>query len=490
VGVTQNSDAPLDTIIAGCGFGGIAMAIALKKSGFDSFVIFERAADIGGVWRDNTYPGAACDVPSRLYSYSFEQDHSWSKQFAPQSEIHSYLKHCIAKYRLEPHIRLETEILSASFNEETGCWTIETGDGARYQAKAFISAVGLFNHPAIPDIAGRDDFKGPSFHSACWDHGCDLTGKTIAVIGTGASAIQFVPEIAKEAARLYVFQRTPQYVFPKGDRGGAPGAALSSWRAAITQRYRRLRIFMRFEQGTRRRASPKLTKEGEDNFLEHLRRAVPDAAFRDKLIPHYPLGCKRVLRSDHWYPALTRPNVELVDSPISRISPDGLETTDGTGRKVDAIIYGTGFTPTNYLTPMRITGIAGCDLNRSWRDGAEAYLGICVTGFPNFFMLYGPNTNLSGSIIYMLESEARYIARCLRTLRGKRARFMTVREAAQRRYNEAVQKRINATVLVDDSCHSYFRTATGKVTTQWPGYSTEFRLRTSRIKQSDFEFRE
>ncbi len=467
--------------IAGAGFGGIALAIALKKAGFEDFTLYERSDSLGGVWRDNAYPGAACDVPSRFYCYSFEQDYDWSSFCAPQRQILDYLNHCADKYGVAPHIRFGTEIASAAFDEGAARWTLQTRQGDRIEADMFVSAVGLFNRPRIPAVYGREDFTGDQFHSSQWPENFDPAGRSIAVIGTGASAVQIVPSIAESAGRLAVFQRTPQYVGSMGGRTGDLDGG--SW---LTRRIERAKLFWRFETGTRRRASERLTKKGEAAFLDHLERAVPDDALRERLTPRYPLGCKRVLRSDGWYPALQRDNVELVDTPVSRIVLDGIVTEDGRHVEADTIVWCTGFTPTDYLAPMRVTGAGGRDLNMAWREGAEAYLGLAVDGFPNFFMMYGPNTNLSGSIIFMLECQARYVADAVRNLSRKGARSMAVRAGRLRAYNEMVQRRIAKTVLVHPSCHSYFRTASGKVTTQWPGFMSEYRWRTRRVRNSDY----
>ena len=471
--------------IAGAGFGGIALAVYLKRAGIHSFTIHERAADIGGVWRDNAYPGAACDVPSLLYSFSFAQDYAWSVSYAPQAEILDYLRHCVARYGLAPHLRFGCEIAAATFDEGAGRWHLKTGTGQCVEADIFVSAVGLFNRPAVPDIPGRDGFAGIQFHSAQWHAGCDLAGKRVAVIGTGASAIQIVPAIAPTVGKLHVFQRSPHHVLPRADPGLV--AAGSGWRM-LARRVRRLRIFLQFENAVRRRGSPRLTRKGEQAFRAHLESQVSDPALRARLTPAFPLGCKRVLQSNDWYAALQRPNVELVDTPIEAIGRDFIRTRDGRSRPVDVIIYGTGFTPTDYLAPMRVIGRGGRDLNDAWRDGAEAYLGIAVSGFPNFFMLYGPNTNAVGSIIHMLESQARYIVRCVETLRRAGASWMDVRDAVQRDYNATILRRLGATVLVHPSCHSYFRSPTGKVTTQWPGFMSEYRRRTRKIRLADYAF--
>lgn len=479
---------PYRIVIIGSGFGGIAMAIALKRAGFGEFSIIERSGDIGGVWRDNGYPGAACDVPSRLYCYSFEQDYDWSAAFAPQAEIYEYLRRCADKYGVRPHVRFNTEIAGAVFDERAGNWSLTTTAGETIEADVVISAMGLFNRPKLPDIPGREAFAGVQFHSSRWNHDYALDGKSVAVIGTGASAIQFVPEIAKIVGRLAVFQRTPHYIMPKEQRGTAPAERSRFQRSALGRALERFRIFYNMEKGTRRRSSLAMTEAAERVFLKGLERQVPDPALRAKLTPDYHLGCKRVLRSDDWYPALQRPNVELVTTPIERIDATGITTADGNHRDFDAIIHGTGFTPTDFLSPVKLTGLNGLTLDDAWRDGAEAYLGVTVSGFPNFFIMYGPNTNLSGSIVFMLESESRYIVRCLRAMRRRGARYMAVDGAAQRRHNAEIQSRIAQTVIMDDNCHSYFRTETGKVTTQWPGYLTEYRLRTSRVHAGDYVF--
>lgn len=475
-------------VIVGSGFGGIAMAIALKKAGFTEFTIIERSDDIGGVWRDNGYPGAACDVPSRLYSYSFEQQYDWSESFAPQREIHDYLRQCAEKYGVLPHIRFNTEIQSAAFDEKSGSWSLKTTADETIDADIFISAMGLFNRFKLPDIHGREDFAGTSFHSSHWNHDYPLDGKSVAVIGTGASAIQFVPEIAKQVKHLSVFQRTPHYIMPKEKRGSSPAERSRFQRSVLGRELERFKIFLNMEKGTRRRSSIPMTEAAEQVFLRGLEKQVPDPVLRAKLTPDYHLGCKRVLRSDDWYPALQRPNVELVDAAIANIYDRGIKTEDGRAREFDTIIYGTGFTPTDFLSPLQLTGLNGIELNQAWCDGAEAYLGVTIAGFPNLFMMYGPNTNLSGSIIFMLESQSRYIVKCIRSLRRRKARYMAVNEQAQRKLNEEIQRRIATTVIMDDNCHSYFKTASGKVTTQWPGYLTEYRLRTSRVHAGDYLF--
>ncbi len=469
--------------IAGAGFGGIGLAIALKKAGFHDFTIHERAAAVGGVWRDNHYPGAACDVPSRLYSYSFEPEYGWSTAYGRGPEIRAYIDRCVAKYGIGPHIRFNSEIATAAFDEGARKWRLETVSGETIEADMFVSAVGLFNKPKLPDIPGRERFAGPSFHSAWWNHDVELAGKTVAVIGTGASAVQFVPAIAPRVARLHLYQRTPQYVMPKIVRDDASVADGSR----LAHAYQRLRLFMTFEKAGRRRGSDKLVAQSQQAFLNHLAAKVADPELRAKLTPAYRWGCKRVLQSNDWYDALVRDNVEVVTAPIAAIDAAGVRTADGTLRPADVVIYGTGFTPTDYLTPMRVTGAGGRTLSEAWRGGAEAYLGLTVSGFPNFFMMYGPNTNTVTSIIFMLENQARYIVSAARRL-ARRGGTMDLRPEVLRRFNDDVQARLNRTVLVDADCASYFRTETGKVTTNWPGWLTEYWYRTRRVRARDYEF--
>jgi cation diffusion facilitator CzcD-associated flavoprotein CzcO len=455
----------------------------------NEFVMLERAGDVGGVWRDNTYPGAACDVVSRFYSFSYDQDYEWSEAFAPQPEIWSYAQMVAARHGIKQHVRFNTEVVSATFDEKEGLWTVETAKGDRITTPVLVSAVGLFNRANMPEFPGRDSFKGVSFHSSAWNHGFDLTGKTVAVIGCGASAVQFIPKIAPKVAALHLFQRTPQYVMPKTIfPGNSPFDAWLQKRRWL-RGLARLKIHLMFERFIwRRRWRPELRLKGEAAFRALLEAKVKDPELRKKLTPSYPMGCKRQLVSDVFYDAMVRPNVDVITDPIERIEPEGVRTRDGRLTKADAIIYGTGFTCTDYLTPMQVRGLGGRDLNEAWRNGAEAYLGITVTGFPNFFMLYGPNTNAISSIIFMLESQARYIVSCIRTLRRKGARYMNVRAATQRDFNADTQSRLSTTVAARSDCFSYYKDPSGKITTNWPGYATEYHWKTRAMKPADFEF--
>jgi len=474
-------------VIIGAGFGGIGLAIKLKTSGFSDFVILEKSASIGGVWNYNRYPGAACDVPSHLYSFSFEPRADWPERYASQAEILKYLKHCVRKYGLEPHVILGAEVTEASWNEEAACWTIRTADGRVLASQALVTATGQLSRPFIPQLQGLKDFSGTAFHSARWPDKCDLAGKRVAVVGTGASAIQVVPSIAPLAGKLYVFQRSAAYVLPKLDRKYSrlelflfrflPGALKLS----------RLRMYLQHEA----RAFAFVTwraaltaKRGA--FLRYLERRVRDPALRKRLVPDYNLGCKRILLSNEFFPAMARADVELVTHGIREIRPHSIVDLTGAERDVDVIIFATGFSATGFLVPMKISGVAGQDLHQSWKEGAEAYLGISVAGFPNLFMLYGPNTNLAhNSIVYMLESQIRYVIACLERLRRGDIRVLDVKRTIQDGFNARLQRRLQKSVWAK-GCTSWYLTASRKNTTNWPGYTLGFRLQTRAPRWDDY----
>lgn len=475
-------------LIIGCGFGGIAMAIALQKAGIEEFTILERASDVGGVWHDNSYPGAACDVASRLYSLSGDSDFDWSGPFAPRDEILSYIHECVRRHGIREHVHFDTEVLGADFDEASGIWTVETAAGKRYTTPILISAIGLFSNPSIPSFPGRERFKGAQFHSARWDHDCDLAGKRVAVFGNGASAIQIVPQIAPKVEKLLLFQRSPQYVMPRSAFPGSSKWDLRLERHPSLRWLARMKIFFTFERFILARRKPEMRLKGEAAFRAILEAKVKDPELRRKLTPTYPMGCKRQLVSDKWYDALVRPNVEVINDPVAAVEPEGVRTQDEALRPVDVIIYATGFSTTSFLTPTRIKGLDGKELNEIWRDGAEAYLGISVTGFPNFFMLYGPNTNVGGSIIHMLECQARYVVSAIRALRRRRVRYMNLRADVQKHFNDKLQERLSRTVSARTDCLTYYKAPNGRITTQWPGYALEYRFRTHSVRSGDYEF--
>ncbi|HEX4811995.1 MAG TPA: NAD(P)/FAD-dependent oxidoreductase, partial [Nonomuraea sp.] len=405
--------------IIGAGFGGLCMAIQLERAGIGSYTVFEKADGLGGTWRDNSYPGAGCDIPSHLYSYSFEKYASWTRRYPEQSEILGYLEHCADKYDVRRKIRFGTEVRRAAFDGSRWQLTTAPRDGADEAERAetfdvVVMGVGQLNRPRLPDIPGMSDFTGVSFHSARWNHDHDLTGRHVAVIGTGSSAAQFIPRIAERVARLHVFQRTPNWVIPKPDAAFGPLARLAFHHVPGLQRAYREWIY-RYAESTLYPALAHGWSAGllRRRALRHLHDQVPDPDLRARLTPDYPPGCKRVVIDSSFYPALTRDNVEVISEKIVRIAPGGVETTEGL-REVDTIVYATGFRSTEFLSPMDVAGRDGRSLRDQWAGGAEAYLGISMPNFPNLFLLYGPNTNLGhNSIIFMIECQVNHIMACL-----------------------------------------------------------------------------
>ncbi len=477
----KRTHAPRIAII-GTGFGGLGLAIRLKQSGIHDFTLFEKASDLGGVWRDNTYPGAACDVPSHLYSFSFEQDHGWINRYGGSKEIHSYLSHCADKYEIRPHIQFNTEITAADFDEIKGIWRIQSAAGEVIEAEIFVAAVGQLNRPSYPKLKGLESFQGKTFHSATWDHDYDLKGKRVAVIGTGASAIQFVPEIAQQVAHLDVFQRSAPYVVPKPDRVYPPLERTLFKKIPILQSLDRAMQYASHE--VRLLGFTTYVNEtslAEYAFQNHIRAVVKDHKLRHRLTPDYPIGCKRILVSNHWYKTLLMPNVGLVTEDIIEITSEGILTQDGQLHPADAIIFGTGFTATQFLAPMQINGLKSLNLRTLWKDSAEAYLGLTVSGFPNLYMMYGPNTNLGhSSIVYMLESQTNYILDAIRTLTQKNLRYTDVKADIQNDFNADIQERMKGTMWAQ-GCTSWYQTADGKNTNNWPGFTFEYRKRTRKF---------
>ncbi|GAA3172170.1 NAD(P)/FAD-dependent oxidoreductase [Blastococcus jejuensis] len=477
----------LAVTIVGAGFGGIGMAVRLAQAGIDDITVLERADRVGGVWAANSYPGAACDIPASLYSFSFAPKADWTRRYPPQEEIQAYLHDTAERFGVLPRIRFGTEVRSAQFDEAAARWVLDLADGGTHECDVLITACGQLSRPAIPAIPGREEFAGVAFHSATWRHDHDLTGRRVAVVGTGASAIQFLPHVAEQAAHTTLFQLDAPHVIPKPDRPYPPWLRTAFRRVPGLLRLNRAATYVQYEM--RAVAFTKWTglmRLIDGQARRHLRRQVGDPALREAVAPQGEPGCKRILLSNDYYPALTRPSVEVVRTPISRVLPDGLRTDDGVVHPVDTIIWGTGFAATDFLTPMTVTGPGGRDLREAWADGAEAYLGIAVAGFPNLFLLYGPNTNLGhNSIVYMLESQIRYVVQAVRRVAARPA-ALSVRPEVQRRFNEWVQDRITATVW-DRGCTSWYRTASGRNTTNWPDFTFAYRARTRRFDEADYE---
>lgn len=485
---TSRRSAAVRVLIIGAGFAGLGLAIRLKQAGIDDFLILEKADDVGGCWRENRYPGAACDVPSHLYSFSFEPKADWSRKFAPQAEILDYARHCADKYQLRERIRFGREVSDAVFDESAGQWRITCANGEQWRAQSLVCALGQLSRPAIPRLDGIERFRGKAFHSAQWDAGAPLDGQRVAVIGTGASAIQFVPQIAPKVAELLLFQRSAPYVIPKPDRPYADWERRLKARLPWLQRLDRgLKYIQHEARALAFTVFPPLMKAMRLNFHLHMRRSIGDAQLRARLQPDYPMGCKRILISNDYYPALARSNVRLVDSGIREVTEDAIVTRDGQRHPVDTIIYGTGFAATEFLAPMSVRGLGGRELNQAWRDGAEAYKGISVSGFPNLFILYGPNTNLGhNSIIYMLESQFPYVLACLRLIHDEHLKYLDVKPQVQQRFNQRLQHDLSHTIW-ERGCDSWYKTAAGRNTNNWPGFTFRYRQQTRQPEFADYD---
>jgi cation diffusion facilitator CzcD-associated flavoprotein CzcO len=474
--------------ILGAGAGGLCAAIQLRAAGIETFTIFERSDGVGGTWRDNTYPGAGCDVPSHLYSFSFAPKVDWTRRYAFQPEILGYFEGLVERCGLGPHLRLGTEVVSATWDDTTSTWTVGLADGSSETADVVISGLGQLNRPYVPDVPGLGGFGGAWFHSARWDHGHDLRGERVAVIGIGASAIQFVPQVAKEARQLVLFQRSSNYVAPKKDRPFRPWERWMLANVPGVERAYRESIYWRLEArfAIMRRGS-RLGRLLRGRFEEQLRPLVSPRLSEEALIPDYPPGCKRILIADDWYPTLLRPNVSVVTDDVARITPTGV--VDGAGREwpVDTIIFGTGFRTTEFLAPLRIQGRGGAELNEAWAGGARAYLGVSVPRFPNLFLLYGPNTNLGhNSILFMIEQQVAYTLSMLAVAMERGAAAVDVRPGAAERFDSEVQTAASGTVWAED-CHSWYKTEDGRITNNWVDHTTTYRALLAQPDLSDWE---
>ncbi|MET9239752.1 NAD(P)/FAD-dependent oxidoreductase [Nonomuraea sp. NPDC003709] len=474
--------------IIGSGFAGIGMAIKLKEAGYHDFVILEKAADLGGTWRDNTYPGCACDVPSHMYSYSYELNPGWSRMFSPQEEIWDYMRSCADKYGVTPHIRYGKRVVALEYDDGRRDWSVTTDDGATLRVNAVVSAIGALHIPKFPEISGCESFAGPAFHSAEWDHSIDLTGKRVAVIGTGASAIQFVPQIAPAASHLTVFQRTPPWIHPKPDFAITPATRRILGLPGLARTMRNAIYWALETRALGFTVDPRLMKAHEKLALRHLEAQVPDPDLRRRLTPGYLIGCKRILISSDYYPALTRDNVELVTHGITEIRPRSIVDSSGAEHEVDAIVYGTGFKVVDALQEQHIVGKGGRKLQDAWQDGIETYYGIATSGFPNLFFLLGPNTGLGhNSVVFMIESQVRYIIDCLRLLSRTQARAVDVKPGAQRAFARRLRERLDPLVWNAGGCDSWYLDEHGVNRTIWPGFTFEYWARTRRVKPSAYE---
>ena len=483
---------PLDVLVVGAGFGGIGTAVRLRDQGVTDFVLLEKGDGVGGVWRDNTYPGAACDVKSHLYSFSFAPN-DWSRTYAPQPEILAYLQRVADEHAVPAHCRFGREVATADWVEDAGAWEVVTADGEVWVARVLVSGVGQLSRPAWPHLPGLADFAGPTMHSARWDHDLDLDGRRVAVIGTGASAIQLVPGIVDRVAHMTVFQRSAPWILPKGDRPYRPLERQVLDRVPGAQRLVREWIFWTNELRVLafNKQDSLLGRASELLCRRHIANQVRDPQLRQVVTPDHPIGCKRVLVSNDWYPALDRDHVDVVTDGIGRVVEEGIITEDGRLVEADVLVFGTGFHSTDFLAPMQVTGRDGRELHEVWDEGggAEAYLGMAVPGFPNLFLLYGPNTNLGhNSIIFMIESQIRYLEGAVAHLREHPDETIEVEPEVFGAYNDQVQEEIAASVW-NAGCDSWYKTASGKVTNNWPGAAFRYRLATRRFQPSHYRRR-
>jgi cation diffusion facilitator CzcD-associated flavoprotein CzcO len=481
--------------IVGGGLSGLAIAIQLARSGLRSFTVLEQSDGVGGTWRDNVYPGAACDVPSHLYSFSFAPKTDWSRRFAEQPEILSYAEQCVQRFHLEPHLRLRTTVQRAEFDEESGAWrlTLAADDGAveTIRADTVVFACGQLNRPFIPDLVGLDTFTGPSWHSARWDHDSDLTGKQVAVIGSGASAIQFVPPVAGTCDSLTIFQRSPNFVGPKKDRAYSPSTRRLLNRVRIVELAYRWWIYWTLEaRWLCFRKDSWAGRKLQEMFTKGIRaELVSERLPEASVVPDYPVGCKRILISNDWYPTLMRTDVTVVDAPVDHIEPDAVVTADGDRHPADVLIFGTGFVTTEFLAHIPITGQGGQTLAEEWRDGARAYLGTAVPGFPNCYFLYGPNTNLGhNSILFMVERQVNLILQALavqtRSSGGTGTPVVGVTTQAYEREDRRTQDLVSRTAWVAN-CRSWYKNASGRVTNNWPTWTVRYWRDTLRLRPAD-----
>jgi cation diffusion facilitator CzcD-associated flavoprotein CzcO len=475
-------------VVIGSGFGGLGAAIALRKAGFRDVVVLEKADSLGGTWRENTYPGCACDIPSHLYSFSFERNPRWTETYSPQAEIRAYLEHCADRYDVRRHLRLGQEAVSATLDEATGRWTVTTKQGAVFEARFVIGAVGPLHRFSLPKIPGLSSFKGKVIHSARWDPSFDPRGKRVATVGSGASAIQLIPELVKDVAYLCSFQRTPAWVLPRNERRYTEIEKRLFEAVPAATWLLRKQIYLGHELRTLGFVRDRrILALAERLAVRHMEKAVKDPKVREILTPRYRMGCKRILMSNTYYPALAQPHVEVLGGALSQVTEDGVMGPDGRERKVDAIILATGFDVHDYLGTMRVRGRGGRDLGEEWaRGGAHAYLGVTVPGFPNFSLLVGPNTGLgSNSIVTMIEAQIELVMRLVGQVHDKEGALIEVREDVERAYNERIQDRLRETIW-ETGCQSWYHDAAGRNSTIWPGLCTQYWMETRRFDPREY----
>src|SRR4051794_145459 len=479
----------VEVAIVGTGFSGLGTAIRLKQEGFHDFTVFERGDDVGGTWHWNTYPGCACDIPSHLYSFSFAPNPHWSQTYSPQPEIRDYLRATADKFGVRPHIRFNCTVEDASWDDGAQRWRIDTTDGI-VRARVLISGAGPLTEPKIPDVPGLDRFQGAAFHSARWDHSVDLKGNRVASIGTGASAIQYVPELQKEVAQLHVFQRTAPWIFPHSNRPFTKLEHRPYGTFPQLQKITRAGVYVARESSVVAFVkNPKLMRIADAVARRHMRKQVSDPELLEKVTPDYTIGCKRILPSNKWYPALGQPNVELVTDGVEEVREHSIVDAAGVEREVDAIVFGTGFHVTDMPIAKHVRGRDGRSLHELWSGSPRAHHGITIPGYPNLFILLGPNTGLGhNSMVYMIESQIEYVLGALRTLQKSGASTVEVRADVVERFVARIDERMEGTVW-STGCQSWYLDDTGRNGTLWPDWTWRFRRRTARFDADSYELR-
>ena len=484
---TQGIDNPLDVMVIGAGFSGVCAGIKLLEAGISNFLIFEKSDAVGGTWFDNTYPGAACDVPSHFYCYSFEPNPNWSRVYSPQAEILKYIESCVDKYHLHPHIRNGSKITSLTFNQETGLWLVDFEEGKSVHARHIINGFGGLHKPSIPEFTGLDSFNGPTMHTAQWDHSVSFENKNIAVIGSAASAIQVIPELAKVASTLTIFQRTPNYIAPRWDRHYSEKEKQRFSRRQWWHRLYRWFIYKRLDLILYpiTRQGSKAGKIGRKRVLQHMRDSINDAAVREKFEPHYAMGCKRILLSDDLFDAVNKGNVVLASEGIEKIEEHGIRDKDGELHDADIIVFATGFDIDGHILSIEVSGSDGKSLAEEWREGPEAYCGSCIAGFPNYWMVTGPNTGVgTTSVVYMIEQSVQFIIRMIRA--GGINSLKTVKRTAQDAFNADIRAGLAQSVWAS-GCDSWYITETGKITTLYPFNAAAFKKQLEESGLEDFD---
>jgi len=480
----------VDVLIIGSGFGGLCMAIKLREAGNDNFVLLEKAADVGGTWRENSYPGAACDVQSHMYSFSFAPKNDWTQRYAGFAEIQQYILDTTEKYFLRPFMRFNCEVSGLHFDQSSGQWTVDTAGGEQYLARQVVLASGPLHVPSIPTLPGQENFKGKIFHSAQWDHDYDLTGKNVLSIGTGGSAIQYAPEIADKVAKLTILQRTSAWVMPRDTRTYAGWEKTLFAKVPFLRKLHRIRLYWSNESRVWPLFAPKFARQFQKLASLFIRKQVKDPRLAKALTPDYTLGCKRILISNKWLPMFNRDNVELVTSGIQELREHSVVLKDGREIPADCVILGTGFVtdPRIYMKNFPCNGLPGRELMQDWKDGAEAYYGTTVAGYPNLFQLVGPNTGLGhNSIVFMIEAQVHYVMQCLKLLKDKGADYLDLKPEAQTEFNRDLQSQFKGTVWAS-GCSSWYQQADGRNVALWPGSTWRFWLQTRRVKQADYTF--